>query len=142
MHRTIVIIAIIVCCFLALRAAAEEIVLNEQSLGLGSVAVENQVDGGAVHTRQKRTLFLKKKLLGAGLLGFGLGVAKGYKAGYYSAPEVHHVYLSPPVKYVEYVEKPIYIERIVPKPIYGLPQKEYAPPAWSQPDPSPSYGAW
>lgn len=62
-----------------------------------------------------------------------------YKAGYYSAPEVHHVYLSPPVKYVEYVEKPIYIERIAPKPIYGPPHKEYAP-AWSQPDPSPSYG--
>lgn len=60
-----------------------------------------------------------------------------YKAGYYSAPEVHHVYLSPPVKYVEYVEKPVYIERIVPKPIYK-PHAEYAAPVWSQPD--PSYG--
>ncbi|XP_014489345.1 PREDICTED: uncharacterized protein LOC106752282 [Dinoponera quadriceps] len=141
MHRTVVIIAIVVCCSFTLRAAAEDTVLDQQSLDFGSVAVEDQVDGGAVHTREKRTLFLKKKLLGAGLLGFGLGVAKGYKAGYYSAPEVHHVYLSPPVKYVEYVEKPVYIERIVPKPIYGPPHKEYAP-AWSQPDPSPSYGAW
>ncbi|KAL0114112.1 hypothetical protein PUN28_011434 [Cardiocondyla obscurior] len=138
MHRTIAIIVATVCCFLVLRTTAEEAVQqNQQSLDLGNVAIEDQVDGGAIHTREKRTLFLKKKLLGAGLLGFGLGVAKGYKAGYFSAPEVHHVYLSPPTKYVEYVEKPVYIERIVPKPIYK--SAEYGPPpAWSQPD--SSYG--
>ncbi|KAL0114111.1 hypothetical protein PUN28_011434 [Cardiocondyla obscurior] len=140
MHRTIAIIVATVCCFLVLRTTAEEAVQqNQQSLDLGNVAIEDQVDGGAIHTREKRTLFLKKKLLGAGLLGFGLGVAKGYKAGYFSAPEVHHVYLSPPTKYVEYVEKPVYIERIVPKPIYK--SAEYGPPpAWSQPD--SSYGTW
>ncbi|XP_018393541.1 PREDICTED: uncharacterized protein LOC108772505 [Cyphomyrmex costatus] len=138
MYHAIVTIIATVCCFLVLRATAEQIVLqNQQSLDLGNVAIEDQVDGNAVHTREKRTLFLKKKLFGAGLLGFGLGVAKGYKAGYYNAPEVHHVYLSPPTKYVEYVEKPIYIERIVPKPIYK-PHEEYAAPVWSQPD--PSYG--
>jgi len=49
---------------------------NQQSLDLENGAIEDQVDGGAVHTREKRTLFLKKKLV-AGLLGFGLGVAKG-----------------------------------------------------------------
>ncbi|XP_011692308.1 PREDICTED: uncharacterized protein LOC105452676 [Wasmannia auropunctata] len=140
MHRATITMIAIVCCFLVLRATAEEAVQqNQQSLDLGNVAIEDQVDGGEVHTREKRTLFLKKKLFGAGLLGFGLGVAKGYKAGYFSAPEVHHVYLSPPVKYVEYVEKPIYIERIVPKPIYK-PHAEYAAPVWSQPD--PSYGGW
>lgn len=78
MHRAIVTIIVTVCCFLVLRATAEEAVQqNQQSLDLGNVAIEDQVDGGAIHTRDKRTLFLKKKLLGAGLLGFGLGVAKG-----------------------------------------------------------------
>lgn len=67
-----------VCCVLALTAAAEEAVQqNQQPLDIGTAAIENQVDGGDVHVREKRTLFLKKKLIGAGLLGFGLGVAKG-----------------------------------------------------------------
>ncbi|CAL1675906.1 unnamed protein product [Lasius platythorax] len=137
MHCAIATVIVAVSCFLVFRAAAEEVV--QQSLDLKNVAIEDQIDDGTVHPREKRTLFLKKKLLGAGLLGFGLGVAKGYKAGYYSAPEVHHVYVSPPVKYVEYVEKPVYIERIVPKPIYK-PHIEYSAPGWSQPD--PSYGGW
>lgn len=78
MYHTIVTIIATVCCFLVLRATAEEIIQqNQQSLDLGNVAIEDQVDGDAIHTREKRTLFLKKKLLGAGLLGFGLGVAKG-----------------------------------------------------------------
>lgn len=34
-------------------------------------------EAGSGLVRDKRTLFLKKKLLGAGLLGFGLGVVKG-----------------------------------------------------------------
>lgn len=76
MHRA-VIVAVTVCCFLALKAAAEEIVQSQPPLDLRNEAVENQIDDGAVHTREKRTLFLKKKLLGAGLLGFGLGIAKG-----------------------------------------------------------------
>lgn len=78
MYRAIVTIIATVCCFLVLRATAEETVQqNQQTLDLGNVAIEDQVDGGAIHTREKRTLFLKKKLLGAGLLGFGLGIAKG-----------------------------------------------------------------
>lgn len=78
MYHTIVTTIATVCCFLVLRATAEEIVQqNQQSLDLGNVAIEDQVDGGAILTREKRTLFLKKKLFGAGLLGFGLGVAKG-----------------------------------------------------------------
>lgn len=60
-----------------------------------------------------------------------------YKAGYFSAPEVHHVYVAPPVKYVEYVEKPVYIEKFIPKPLYK-PHIEYSAPGWSQPD--PTYG--
>ncbi|KAL6440248.1 hypothetical protein ACFW04_003078 [Cataglyphis niger] len=140
MHCAIVTVIISVSCFLVLRAAAEEAVQpNQQSLDFKTVAIEDQIDDVRDNPREKRTLFLKKKLLGAGLLGFGLGVAKGYKAGYYSAPELHHVYVSPPVKYVEYVEKPVFIERIIPKPIYK-PHIEYDAPAWSQPD--PSYGGW
>lgn len=78
MHRAIVTIIATVCCFLVLRATAEEAIQqNQQSLDLENVAIEDQINGGAIHTREKRTLFLKKKLLGAGLLGFGLGVAKG-----------------------------------------------------------------
>jgi len=76
MHRATVFIILAVCCYLAPRAVAEE----EATLQLQnqlSPNLEDQVDGSAVHTREKRTLFLKKKLLGAGLLGFGLGIAKG-----------------------------------------------------------------
>ncbi|XP_033330476.2 uncharacterized protein LOC117222724 [Megalopta genalis] len=95
---------------------------------------------GAPLIRQKRTILLKKKLLGAGLLGFGLGIAKGYKAGYYTAPSVRHVYLSPPpsaVKYVEYVEKPVFVERIIERP---APFVKSVPAVFSEP--SPSYGVW
>lgn len=78
MHCTIATIIVAVGCFLVLRAAAQEAVQqNQQSLNLQNVAIENQVDDGTIHPREKRTLFLKKKLLGAGLVGFGLGVAKG-----------------------------------------------------------------
>ncbi|KOC70800.1 hypothetical protein WH47_06840 [Habropoda laboriosa] len=100
-----------------------------------TVEAENEGNAGATLNRQKRTLLLKKKLLGAGLLGFGLGAVKGYKAAYYSAPQVRHVYLSPPpassVKYVEYVEKPIFIERIVerPSPIVKPIHAEYKDPS-------------
>jgi len=77
MHHATVFIILAVCCYLAPGAVAEE----EATLQLQSQLspnLEDQVDGSdAVHTREKRTLFLKKKLLGAGLLGFGLGIAKG-----------------------------------------------------------------
>lgn len=80
MRCSIVIAVAVVCCFLAPTATAEDAVRSESeqsSLDLGEADVEDRVDGGAVHIRQKRTLFLKKKLIGAGLLGFGLGIAKG-----------------------------------------------------------------
>jgi len=77
MHHATVFIILAVCCYLAPGTVAEE----EATLQLQSQLspnLEDQVDGSdAVHTREKRTLFLKKKLLGAGLLGFGLGIAKG-----------------------------------------------------------------
>lgn len=40
--------------------------------------LEPMEEGTTTHARTKRTLFLKKKILGAGLLGFGLGLAKGF----------------------------------------------------------------
>ncbi|XP_017883875.1 uncharacterized protein LOC108627233 [Ceratina calcarata] len=136
MHPTSIAIFAIVCCCLApcIIAEGDSLSSKESSLSTfdGSVIQTENEDAGATLNRQKRTLFLKKKLIGAGLLGFGLGLAKGYKAGYYTAPEVHHVYLSPPpasVKYVEYVEKPVFVERII-KPIHA----EYNSP--------PPYGAW
>ncbi|XP_015594123.1 uncharacterized protein LOC107267220 [Cephus cinctus] len=140
MHYSV--FAIAALCCLAVYATAEDATQQQQQV---LPALESLPQEGAELTRDKRTLFLKKKLLGAGLLGFGLGVAKGYKFGsYHSSPEVHHVYLSPPpppVKYVEYVEKPVFVERIVEKPIYKSAHVEYEP-AWSQPDPSPVYGQW
>lgn len=78
MHSAIATIIIAVGCFLVLRAAAEEAVQqSQQSLDFKNVAIEDQIDDVRANPREKRTLFLKKKLLGAGLLGFGLGVAKG-----------------------------------------------------------------
>ncbi|KAK0088290.1 hypothetical protein PV325_012486 [Microctonus aethiopoides] len=63
-----------------------------------------------VHLRQKRTLLLKKKILGAGIIGLGLGVGvgalKGYKYGHYSRPYSYH---SPII-----IERPTYY----PKPYY------------------------
>ncbi|CAD1475020.1 unnamed protein product, partial [Heterotrigona itama] len=80
--------------------------------------------------RQKRTLLLKKKLIGAGLLGFGLGAIKGYKVGYKTAPQIHRVYLSAPpasVKYVEYIDEPIFVEKIIerPTPVFKPTHVEY-----------------
>ncbi|XP_053981023.1 uncharacterized protein LOC128895771 [Hylaeus anthracinus] len=137
MHLASFAVLAIVCgCFVS-YISAEDVLPAEEGVSSildssPAIQTENDASSGVTLNRQKRTLFLKKKLLGAGLLGFGLGIAKGYKAGYYTAPEVHHVYLSPPppaVKYVEYVEKPIFVERIVerPAPVF----KEAAP-----------YGAW
>ncbi|XP_076630409.1 uncharacterized protein LOC143346305 [Colletes latitarsis] len=135
MHPASFALLAIVCgCFVS-YIAAEDVLPAENNFAPAldsSFAIQTENDAsGATLNRQKRTLLLKKKLLGAGLLGFGLGVAKGYKVGHYTAPEVHHVYLSPPpsVKYVEYVEKPIFVERIVerPAPVF----RESAP-----------YGAW
>ncbi|XP_012256369.2 uncharacterized protein LOC105686297 [Athalia rosae] len=139
MHFFSSFVLLAICGCLAI--AAEKLVdrqVDLQGLPAPALGELSQEDNSAGLVREKRTLFLKKKILGAGLLGFGLGIAKGYKAGYHTAPEVHHVYLSPPpppVKYVEYVEKPVYVERIVEKPVHV----EYEP-AWSQP--APAYGPW
>ena len=67
-----------VFCCLVVYVRAENSV-EEQSQGLTKLEpVENPVENVNVdHTRPKRTLLLKKKLLGAGILGFGLGIAKG-----------------------------------------------------------------
>lgn len=65
--------ATLFCCCV-LYAQAEVSGLQEDQGQLVAAAGDNALE----HVRPKRTLFLKKKLLGAGLLGFGLGVAKGY----------------------------------------------------------------
>ncbi|CAK9802754.1 hypothetical protein ANTQUA_LOCUS3458 [Anthophora quadrimaculata] len=143
MHSiSITILLAVVCCYFVVipyTVAEENASPSEEdrlaTFDRGIVEGQNEGNAGATLKRQKRTLLLKKKLIGAGLLGFGLGVAKGYKAAYYSAPQVHHVYLSPPpassVKYVEYVEKPIFVERIVerPSPILKSIHTEYKDPS-------------
>ncbi|XP_014235441.1 histidine-rich glycoprotein-like [Trichogramma pretiosum] len=81
----------------------------------------NEEDGDEPHARSKRTLLLKKKLIaGAGILGLGVGLAKGYKYGYHSGPKVHRIYLSPPPihRHVEYIEGPIYKPKIIEEPVF------------------------
>lgn len=136
MNPSTVLALAMLCCAAFSLSSSEEVSVEKQPGSFGSLEIAQETEADqAPHTRQKRTLLLKKKLIGAGLLGFGLGALKGYKAGYYSAPEVHHVYLSPPpapVKYVEYIEKPVYVERIIERP----------PPVFaSHSQPSSTYGA-
>ncbi|XP_003706906.1 uncharacterized protein LOC100875245 [Megachile rotundata] len=142
---SVAILAFLCCLLVTYSTANNDAQLSEESgVAIYDQGAEiregDQRDATTPLNRQKRTLFLKKKLIGAGLLGFGLGIAKGYKAGYYSAPQVRHVYLSSPppsTKYVEYVEKPIYVERIIerPAPVFKPIHVEYA--AESSP-----YGSW
>lgn len=157
MHPTTVAIFAIVCCCIAQAVIGYEDRLSSEENGSSlidrSAVIQTEDEGignengngngaaaGTTLKREKRTLLLKKKLIGAGLLGFGLGVAKGYKAGYYSAPpQVHRVYLSPPpatVKYVEYIEKPVFVERIIerPSPVFKPQYAEYKESA--------PYGPW
>lgn len=67
--NTSIIIAWVCLCWVGTWAQTSSV--NSE---LGSTDLDNPEH---VHIRNKRTLFLKKKLIGAGLLGFGLGVAKG-----------------------------------------------------------------
>ena len=60
-----------ICCFAAFAAA--NVVLEQEQQQIQ----RNPENTDTAHLRSKRTLFLKKKLIGAGLLGFGLGIAKG-----------------------------------------------------------------
>ncbi|XP_060818878.1 uncharacterized protein LOC132908678 [Bombus pascuorum] len=139
-----IVVLAVVCCYIVPCIIAKEDALPstdsrssilDQSVG----QLENEEYSGATLNRQKRTLLLKKKLIGAGLLGFGLGAVKGYKLGYKTAPEVHHVYVSSPpasVKYVEYVDKPVFVERIIerPTPVFKPVHVEYRE--------SSPYGPW
>lgn len=78
-------IVAITCCFLVSFIIAADALLAEEN---HSPTLENPDNvrlfeheaGGAELSlnRPKRTLLLKKKLLGAGLVGFGLGLAKGW----------------------------------------------------------------
>ncbi|XP_076752507.1 uncharacterized protein LOC143424373 [Xylocopa sonorina] len=138
MHPTSIAILALVCCYVVPCITAKVDALSSEE-NRSIIPTESNGNADVVLNRQKRTLLLKKKLIGAGLLGFGLGIAKGYKAGYYTAPRVHHVYRSSPpasVKYVEYVEKPIFVERIIERPTSYL-----KPISVEYSDPS-TYGAW
>ncbi|XP_012243947.1 uncharacterized protein LOC100740593 [Bombus impatiens] len=139
-----IVVLAVVCCYIVPCIIAKEDALpsteSRSSILDRSVGqLENEEYSGATLNRQKRTLLLKKKLIGAGLLGFGLGAVKGYKLGYKTAPEVHHVYVSSPpasVKYVEYVDKPVFVERIIerPTPVFKPVHVEYRE--------SSPYGPW
>ena len=65
----------IVCFFVFVKAEQTN---DGQQLNLVPMA-ESVRESETPHTRSKRTLFLKKKLIaGAGLLGLGVGIAKGF----------------------------------------------------------------
>lgn len=83
MHPITVAVFLLVCCYIPTCIVAEENTLSPDEnrssiLDQSAFRVENdEYSGSTVLNRQKRTLLLKKKLIGAGLLGFGLGIAKG-----------------------------------------------------------------
>lgn len=83
MQHSTVFLVVAICSCLALCIAATEVDnrYDHQADTIKTLdATTAELNNGAeVHTRTKRTLFLKKKLIGAGLLGFGVGVAKGYR---------------------------------------------------------------
>lgn len=75
-------IFIVFCCYVMPCIVAKEDILSSEENHFSNfdqsvIQPENEQYSGAILNRQKRTLLLKKKLIGAGLLGFGLGVAKG-----------------------------------------------------------------
>lgn len=72
-------IFVVFCCYVVPCIVAKEDILSSEENHFDQFVVkpENEQYSGAMLNRQKRTLLLKKKLIGAGLLGFGLGVAKG-----------------------------------------------------------------
>ncbi|KAK9293805.1 hypothetical protein QLX08_011360 [Tetragonisca angustula] len=143
MQQSIVIVIFAVCCYVVPHVIAKQDGLPSTETSSSIVdqsavqTTNNEEHWDATLNRQKRTLLLKKKLVGAGLLGFGLGAIKGYKVGYKTAPQIHHVYLSAPpasVKYVEHIDKPIFIERTIerPTPVFKPIHVEYSSP----------YGPW
>ena len=81
MQYSAVLLALFAC--LVVYAKAEEVKHNQQQQQQQQQYVPSISelpegdDGTATHVRAKRTLLLKKKLLGAGLLGLGLGAVKG-----------------------------------------------------------------
>lgn len=82
MQHYTVFLVVAICSCLALCIATEvDHRYDHQADTIKTLdATTGELNNGAeVHTRTKRTLFLKKKLIGAGLLGFGVGVAKGYR---------------------------------------------------------------
>lgn len=77
-----IVVLAVVCCYIVPCIIAKEDALpsteSRSSILDRSVGqLENEEYSGATLNRQKRTLLLKKKLIGAGLLGFGLGAVKG-----------------------------------------------------------------
>ena len=81
--QPIVIVIFAVCCYIVPRVIAEQGTLPSVETSSSIVdqsavqTTNNEGHSDATLNRQKRTLLLKKKLIGAGLLGFGLGAIKG-----------------------------------------------------------------
>lgn len=75
-------LALVMCGCLAVYASTDNQQVsnnnNESNDRSSLLPVNSNNDNNETpHFRAKRTIFLKKKLIKAGLLGFGLGVAKG-----------------------------------------------------------------
>lgn len=66
-----------VMCLCSIGAFASSVERNIDENNLEKNSHINDDEQGESHVRSKRTLFLKKKLIGAGILGLGLGLAKG-----------------------------------------------------------------
>lgn len=79
-HYTVFLVVAICSCIALCIATEVDNQYDHHADTFKTLDTTDELNNGAeVHTRTKRTLFLKKKILGAGLLGFGVGVAKGYR---------------------------------------------------------------
>lgn len=72
-------ITVVCLCWIsnAFASASEREEKNNDKLNFENSNLNNYDGQQKIHTRNKRTLLLKKKLIGAGLLGLGVGLTKG-----------------------------------------------------------------
>ena len=82
MNTHIVSLLVLFAIAIAFTEVTEADINIEQPTSLQDVHDVEEISQGAAVSREKRTLLLKKKLLGVGALGLGLGVGLGAIKGY------------------------------------------------------------
>lgn len=79
LRRTMTILFAVLCCagFFVKAEVDRDRGIQHRGEYLRSSASEDAVEDDTLHARSKRTLLLKKKIIGAGILGLGIGAIKG-----------------------------------------------------------------